>query len=99
MLTQNEANLGYLTDCRHRYECLMALAEGKDAGCGMVLYHDELPSPDNPSGRCAYLMNIYVRSGFRRHAPGRHQCGVSEERRQSLRALLPSVKICSQCII
>lgn len=61
-----EANLGYLSDSRHSYECLIALAEGKEAGCGMVLYHDELPSPDNPSGRCAYLMNIYVRPGFRR---------------------------------
>ncbi len=26
---------------------------------------EELPSPDNPSGKCAYLMNIYVREAFR----------------------------------
>lgn len=34
-------------------------------GCGGVCFTEELPSPDNPSGRCAYLMNIYVREPFR----------------------------------
>ena len=34
-------------------------------GCGAVCFSDELPSPDNPSGRCAYLMNIYVRPAWR----------------------------------
>ena len=29
-----------------------------------------MPSPDNPSGRCAYLMNIYVRPRFRRRGIG-----------------------------
>ena len=28
-------------------------------------YGDELPSPDNSSGRCGYIMNMYVRPGFR----------------------------------
>ena len=36
-----------------------------DCGCGAICLTDELPSPDNPSGRCAYLMNIYVREAFR----------------------------------
>lgn len=39
----------------------------KGLGCGGVCFTDELPSPDNPSGRCAYLMNIYVREPFRNH--------------------------------
>lgn len=39
--------------------------KGEDAGCGGICLSDELPSPDNPSGRCAYLMNIYVREAFR----------------------------------
>lgn len=26
---------------------------------------NEMPSPDNPSGKCAYLMNIYTRPQFR----------------------------------
>lgn len=39
--------------------------DGEDAGCGAICLTDELPSPDNPTGRCAYLMNIYVREPFR----------------------------------
>lgn len=38
---------------------------GEECGCGSVCLYDELPSPDNPSGHCAYLMNIYVRPRFR----------------------------------
>lgn len=30
-----------------------------DVIAGICLYQD-LPSPDNPDGRCAYLMNIYT---------------------------------------
>ena len=40
---------------------------GEDAGCGAICLTDELPSPDNPSGKCAYLMNIYVRQPYRQH--------------------------------
>ncbi len=29
-------------------------------GCGGICVYREMPSPDNPSGWCAYLMNIYV---------------------------------------
>ena len=39
-------------------------------GCGGVCVYQEMPSPDNPSGWCAYLMNIYVRKQFRRHRIG-----------------------------
>lgn len=45
----------------------VAVIDGKEAGCGAVCLSEELPSPDNPSGRCAYLMNIYVREEFRNH--------------------------------
>lgn len=38
-----------------------------EAGCGCICLTEELPSPDNPSGRCAYLMNIYVKENFRQH--------------------------------
>lgn len=44
----------------------VALYEGQDAGCGAICLTDELPSPDNPSGHCAYLMNIYVKESFRK---------------------------------
>lgn len=43
----------------------VASEDGEDAGCGGVCFTEELPSPDNPSGKCAYLMNIYVRKNFR----------------------------------
>lgn len=39
----------------------------EEAGCGSLCLTDELPSPDNPSGKCGYLMNIYVRENFREH--------------------------------
>lgn len=43
----------------------VASQDGKDVGCGSICLSEELPSPDNPDGRCAYLMNIYVRLPFR----------------------------------
>ena len=45
----------------------VASYDGVECGCGAVCFTDELPSPDNPTGRCAYLMNIYVRESFRKH--------------------------------
>ena len=45
----------------------VASRKGVDIGCGAVCLTDELPSPDNHSGKCAYLMNIYIRPMFRRH--------------------------------
>lgn len=45
---------------------LIASVDGKEAGCGSVSFYDEMPSPDNPTGRCAYIMNIYVRPAYRR---------------------------------
>lgn len=44
---------------------LVAAINGKDVGCGSICLTDELPSPDNPTGHCAYLMNIYVREPYR----------------------------------
>lgn len=38
---------------------------GVEAGCGAICLTDELPSPDNLNGHCAYLMNIYVREPYR----------------------------------
>lgn len=53
----------HLSDATHI--AFIAETDGEDCGCGAVCFTDELPSPDNPSGRCAYLMNIYVREAFR----------------------------------
>lgn len=44
-----------------------AKVDGEQAGCGGICITEELPSPDNPTGKCAYLMNIYVRERFRHH--------------------------------
>ena len=44
---------------------IVAEANGVDAGCGAICLTEELPSPDNPSGRCAYLMNVYVEQEYR----------------------------------
>lgn len=40
-------------------------------GCGGVCLQQEMPSPDNPSGRCGYLMNIYVRPEYRHQGHAR----------------------------
>ncbi len=39
-------------------------------GCGGICLYPEMPSPDNPNGKCAYLMNIYARPQFRRQGVG-----------------------------
>ncbi|MCH5232567.1 MAG: GNAT family N-acetyltransferase [Muribaculaceae bacterium] len=48
----------------------VAFVDEKEAGCGSICLTEELPSPDNTSGRCAYLMNIYVRERFREKGVG-----------------------------
>ncbi|MDE6417008.1 MAG: GNAT family N-acetyltransferase, partial [Duncaniella sp.] len=45
---------------------IIAENDGEQCGCGGVCFSDELPSPDNPTGRCGYIMNVYVRPVFRR---------------------------------
>lgn len=47
------------------HRAFVAEYEGISCGCGAICLSEELPSPDNTSGRCAYLMNIYVRREFR----------------------------------
>ncbi|MCD8341702.1 MAG: GNAT family N-acetyltransferase [Clostridiales bacterium] len=48
-----------------------ACAEGKIVGCGGVCLYQEMPSPDNPSGKCGYLMNIYTLPAMRQRGVGR----------------------------
>lgn len=63
---------------------VVASCDGYDCGCGGVCFTDELPSPDNPGGRCAYLMNIYVRETYRNagiaHRIVRHLIEVARQR-------------------
>lgn len=46
---------------------IIASFDDTDCGCSAICFSDEMPSPDNPSGKCAYLMNIYVRAQYRAH--------------------------------
>lgn len=43
----------------------LAVKKGIELGCGAVCIYDEMPSPDNETGRCGYIMNIYVRPEYR----------------------------------
>lgn len=63
----SEANRQYYNShiADNSHLAFVAVYAGKEVGCGAICLTDELPSPDNPSGRCAYLMNIYVREVFR----------------------------------
>ena len=67
-----EANREYyethIPDGRHR--AFVAVYDGAEVGSGSICLSEELPSPDNPSGLCAYLMNIYVRRPFRARGIG-----------------------------
>lgn len=49
---------------------MVASIDDMDVGCGAICLSDELPSPDNPSGHCAYVMNIYVRAEYRARGIG-----------------------------
>lgn len=62
-----DANLRYVRDHVRDGTFVLAIAseDGADVGCGAMCQYDEMPSPDNPSGRCAYLMNVYTRAAFR----------------------------------
>lgn len=63
-----EANRLYYLDqiAAGGHIAFVASYENEECGCGGICFSEELPSPDNPTGKCAYLMNIYVREQFRR---------------------------------
>lgn len=52
-----------------------AYADNEIVGCGGVCLYREMPSPDNPSGGCAYLMNIYTRPELRGQGVGKKIVG------------------------
>lgn len=58
-----EANKEYFTT--EHFSSSFVLDRGKKVGCGIVCFQRELPSPDNINGKCAYLMNIYVKKDYR----------------------------------
>lgn len=46
--------------------------EYQSVGCGGICFSEELPTPSNPTGRCAHIMNVYVRKSFRNSGVGGH---------------------------
>lgn len=67
-------NLEYYTEhlAEDTHTALFALREpGEVIGCGGVCYQAEMPSPDNLTGVCGYLMNIYAVPEVRGHGVGR----------------------------
>lgn len=69
-----EANRQYYTKAvaDGSHYAVVASCNGKECGCGGLCFSEELPSPDNPSGKCAYVMNIYVRDTFRNKGIAHH---------------------------
>lgn len=49
--------------------CFVELGK-ETVGCGGICFQREMPSPDNPTGQCAYLMNVYVRPAYRKQHIG-----------------------------
>jgi ribosomal protein S18 acetylase RimI-like enzyme len=50
----------HLADNTHTACFAVDQKSGTIVGCGAVCYQEEMPSPDNPTGTNAYLMNIYA---------------------------------------
>ncbi len=48
----------------------LAVFDNEIIGCGGVCVYREMPSPDNPTGMCAYLMNIFTLPEYRGHGVG-----------------------------
>lgn len=47
-------------------EMCVAETGGTAVACAAICYHDEMPSPDNPSGRCGHIMNVFTAPAMRR---------------------------------
>lgn len=63
-----------------------ATVQGKIVGCGGMCLHAEMPSANNPSGRCAYLTNIHVTREAKGYDVGRDIVNwlVSEAHRRGI---------------
>lgn len=70
LVANRQYYLKHIDDGTHL--AFVATIDGEDAGCGAICITEELPSSDNPSGQCAYLMNIYVRETFRNQGVAHH---------------------------
>ncbi len=44
---------------------VLASPGGEAVGCGALNFYSSMPGPENPSGACADIVNVYVRPEFR----------------------------------
>lgn len=61
----------HLNDGSHTACFAMDEGSSRIIGCGGICYQDEMPSPDNHSGKNGYLMNIYTVPEYRGEGIGR----------------------------
>lgn len=64
LMLANERYYAEAIENKQHY-AIQLVCDNDPAACGSICLQSELPSPDNPSGRNAYLMNIYTRPLFR----------------------------------
>lgn len=61
--------LVYFSD-EERQSTYLAWEGNQVVGVGSVDYHTEMPTSSNPTGKCAFLMNIYTDPAYRRQGIG-----------------------------
>lgn len=61
--------LVYFSD-EERQSTYLAWEGNQVVGVGSVDYHTEMPTGSNPTGKCAFLMNIYTDPAYRRQGIG-----------------------------
>lgn len=75
MTSLEQANRRYyerhLADGGHTACFCVEEGTGEIVGCGGICYQEEMPSPDNGSGLCGYLMNIFTLPPWRGRGAGR----------------------------
>ncbi len=70
LLAANRAYYQTALETREHIACFACVGE-QTVGCGGVCLYREMPSPDNPSGKCGYLMNIYTLPALRQQGVGK----------------------------
>lgn len=55
---------------------VLALEEGRLAGCATLCYIDLMPTFSHPSGRRSHLMNVYTVPAFRRRGVGKQMVSL-----------------------
>ncbi|MCD8190901.1 MAG: GNAT family N-acetyltransferase [Clostridiales bacterium] len=84
LLAANRAYYQTALEAEEHVACFACAGE-KIVGCGGLCLYREMPSPDNPSGKCGYLMNIYTLPALRQQGVGKKvvQWLVQEAKRRS----------------